>query len=99
MSEVAINLDSIKDQRLIKKMNGKPFVIDALINGIYQVPTLIDNGCECLAAINKTLVRKLDLPRIKIPPRNLTGATNDQGEIINEMTKMELDVDGYRKTL
>ncbi|KAI0991717.1 hypothetical protein K3495_g16470, partial [Podosphaera aphanis] len=80
-------------------MNGMPFIIDTLINGIYHVPTLIDNGCECLAAINNTLVRKLNLPRIKIPPRKLAGATRGYGETISEMTKVELDVDGYRKAL
>ncbi|KAI1006569.1 hypothetical protein K3495_g1652 [Podosphaera aphanis] len=98
VSGVVINSDSLEDQEAIKKMNGKPFIIETFIHGIYQVPTLIDNGCECLAAISNTLVRKLDLPRTTICPRNLTAATSGQGEMITEMTKMELDVDGYRKT-
>lgn len=49
-------------------MNGNSFVIDTLINGIYSVPTLIDNGCECLSAVNDSIVRKANLPRMKVAP-------------------------------
>lgn len=79
-------------------MNGKSFVTDTLINEFYSVPTLIDNGCDCLAAVNDSLVRTAKLPRIKITPCKLNEATTNtkkDEELITEMTVMELDIDGY----
>ena len=83
-------------------MNINSFIIDTLINDIYPVPTLIDNGCECLAAVSDSFVRKAKLPRIEINPRKLTEATscNQENEgMINEMTKMKIDIDGYQRNL
>ncbi|KAI1001479.1 hypothetical protein K3495_g6720 [Podosphaera aphanis] len=82
-------------------MNGNSFLIDVLINNIYTVPTLINSGCDCLAAVSNTLVRKANLPRIEVTPRKLAEATDNiqKGELITEMTKIEVDIDGYQKTL
>lgn len=82
-------------------MNGSSFIIDTLINGSYSVPTLIDNGCECLAAVSNSLVRQANLPRTKITPRKLTEATQNRHheDLITEMVKMELNRDGYQRTL
>lgn len=62
-------------------MNGSSFMIDTLINDIYTVPALIDNGCECYAAVSDFMIRKAKLPRIKLPRRKLTEATSsDNGQ-------------------
>ncbi|KAI1003822.1 hypothetical protein K3495_g4387 [Podosphaera aphanis] len=93
---------TVEDIKAAKAMNGTSFVIDTLINNFILVPTLIDNGCDCLAAVSNSIVRKAELPRLQVAPRKLTKATNDnhrETEIITEMTKMELDIDGYRKTI
>ncbi|KAI0994388.1 hypothetical protein K3495_g13794, partial [Podosphaera aphanis] len=93
---------TIEDIKAAKAMNGTSFVIDTLINNLISVPTLIDNGCECLAAVSNSIVRKARLPRLQISPRKLTKATNDnqgKSELITEMTKMEIDIDGYKRTL
>lgn len=68
-------------------LKGK-VVENVLVINIYSVSTLIDNGCECLAAINHSFLRKANLPRIKITLRRLTGATDE-----------DENVDGYSKTL
>lgn len=96
-----VESQSFEDKETEKSMNGKSFLIDVLINNLYIVPTLIDNGCDCLAAVSNFLVRKANLPRIEIAPRKLAEATDSiqQGEIITEMTKMILDIDGYQRTL
>lgn len=85
-----------------EEMNGEPFVIDTLINGIFSVSTLIDNGCECLAAVNESMIRRAKLPRMKITPRKLTGAVDNgknQNSSITEITKLEINIDGYQKSL
>ncbi|KAI0997452.1 hypothetical protein K3495_g10735 [Podosphaera aphanis] len=70
-------------------MNGNPFLVDVLINNLFTVPALIDSGCECLAAISNSFVRKADLPKIEVTPRKLTEATYSvqDGELITEMDK------------
>ena len=90
-----------EDREATRDMNGNSFIIDVLINNLYTVSTLIGSGCDCLAAVSNSLVRKANLPRIRVTPRKLTEATinNHSGEVIKEMTKMELDIDGYLKTL
>ncbi|POS82923.1 hypothetical protein EPUL_004256 [Erysiphe pulchra] len=92
---------AIKDKKAEKEMDGNSFLIDVLINNIYIVSTLVDSGCDCLAAVSNSLVRKAHLPRIKIAPRKLMEATNNTQnlDLITEMTKMDLDIDGYRRTL
>ncbi|KAI0996930.1 hypothetical protein K3495_g11254 [Podosphaera aphanis] len=99
--KVVAESQSFEDQKAEKEMNGNSFLIDVLINNIYTVPTLIDSGCDCLAAVSNSLVRKANLPRIEVTPRKLAEATDNiqKGELITEMTKMEIDIDGYQKTL
>ncbi|KAI1003941.1 hypothetical protein K3495_g4268 [Podosphaera aphanis] len=84
------------------KMDGNSFIKGSLINRIYPLSTMMDTGRECLAAVGNFTVRKAGLPRISIAPRKLTGATTSDekgNKYITEMTKMEFDIDGYRKTL
>ncbi|KAI0995137.1 hypothetical protein K3495_g13044 [Podosphaera aphanis] len=99
--KVIAESQALDDQKAEKAMNGNPFLVDVLINNLFTVPALIDSGCNCLAAISNSLVRKADLPRIEVSPRKLTEATNSvqDGELITEMTKMELDINGYQRTL
>ncbi|KAI1003236.1 hypothetical protein K3495_g4968 [Podosphaera aphanis] len=90
------------DQDAAGMLNGPPFVIDTLLNYSYSVPALIDSGCDCLAVVNNSLVREMNLPRIKVKPRKLTEATEckqKSEEFITEMTKMILDIDGYQTML
>lgn len=61
---------AIKDKNAENEMNGNSFLIDVLIDNVYTVSTLIDSGCDCLAAVNNYLVRRAKLPRIKITLEN-----------------------------
>lgn len=71
---MAIGSNEIEDKNVEYSTNGSSFIIDTLINGSYSVPTLIDNGCECPAAVSNSLVRRANLPRIKInPPKAYRG--------------------------
>ncbi|KAI0999483.1 hypothetical protein K3495_g8712 [Podosphaera aphanis] len=65
------------------------------------MPALINSGCDCLAAISNSLAHKANLSMIEVTRRKLIGATNSvqDGELIMEMTKMKLDINGYQRTL
>lgn len=83
-------------------MDGTPFMIDTVINNFYSVSALIDNGCDCLAAVSNSIVRRANLPRVKITPRKLTEATDSiktNNQTITEITEFNLDIDGYQMGL
>lgn len=80
----------------------KTFVIDTLINRLYSRPKSINNGWVCLAAVSDPFTRKAKLPRIKVSTRKLLKSTGyDKGdfEMMTEMTEIEIDVDGYQRSV
>lgn len=98
---MAVDLNALDDRCTVRNMNGNSFIIDTLVYGIYSASTLIDNGCECLAAVSNTLVRKANLPRMQVSPRQLNEATTEieEKELITEMTRLKIDIDGYQTIL
>ena len=54
-------------------MDGNLITVEVLINGVSFKSALIDTGCECYSIVDKDLVTELRLPRIKIPPKPITG--------------------------
>ena len=54
-------------------MDNNSITVETLINGVLFKPTLIDTGYEYYSIVNKDLIIKLRLPRIKIPPKPITG--------------------------
>lgn len=77
-------------------MDGKPFLIDALVNFVTFKEALVDNGCTCYAAYSDKLVNRLRLPRIPISERLLKLAQNGEpaAEGIKEITFTDIDIDG-----
>ena len=55
------------------KMDGDLITVEALINGVSFKPALIDTGCKCYSIVDKDLITELRLPRVKIPPKSITG--------------------------
>ena len=57
---------------------------------------LIDTGCEYYSIVDKDLITKLQLPRIKIPPKPITGFvkenTKEPGVEITEIVKFFIDI-------
>ena len=48
-------------------MDGDLITVEVLINGILFKPTLINTGCEYYSIMDKDLITKLRLLRVKIP--------------------------------
>lgn len=74
-------------------------IVDIIINNIRFVPTLIDLGCSCYAAIDDALATSMNLKRMKIKPRLLEGVAGAPRPDINEITCIDIDIDGHSKKM
>ena len=54
-------------------MDNDLITVKVLINGVLFKPVLINIGYECYFIVDKNLITELRLPRIKIPPKPITG--------------------------
>ena len=54
-------------------MDSNSITVKVLINGVLFKPALIDTGCECYSIVDKDFITELRLPRVKIPPKPITG--------------------------
>ena len=76
------------------EFSSEPLVIDCLIDNLYYVQSMIDTGCLCFAVFDENLVRKHKLHRIAIQPRPIKLADGKIGAFINEITCVNMDIDG-----
>ena len=77
-------------------MNCELFHTTALINGQYQLCTLIDPGSSAFATINKKYVNKLGLNEFLLTPRTITGVLNNMSGVIDQVASIDLDIGGLR---
>ena len=54
-------------------MDGNLITVEVLINRVSFKPVLINTGCEYYSIVDKDLITELRLPRLKIPPKPITG--------------------------
>ena len=54
-------------------MDRDLITVKALINRVSFKPVLIDTSCKYYSIVNKDPMIKLRFPRIKIPPKLITG--------------------------
>ena len=77
-------------------MNNNLETVKTLINGVSFKPMLINTGYKCYSIVNKDLITKLRLPRIKIPPKPITGFikenTKEPWVEITEIVKFSIDI-------
>ena len=77
-------------------MDGDLITVEVLINGVLFKPVLIDIGCECYSIVDKDLVTELRLPRVKIPPKPITGFVKENIKEpwveITEIAKFFIDI-------
>ena len=62
-----------KWQKHKPKMDSNLITVKALINGVLFKPALINTGYKYYSIVNKDLITELRLPRVKIPPKPITG--------------------------
>ena len=55
------------------KMDSNLITVEVLINGVIFKPALIDIDCKYYSIMDKDLITELRLPRVKIPPKPITG--------------------------
>ena len=55
------------------KINNDLITVEALINRVLFKPMLINTGYEYYSIVDKDLITELRFPRVKIPPKPITG--------------------------
>ena len=77
-------------------MDGDLIIVTALINGVSFKFALIDTGYEYYSIMDKDLITELRLPRVKIPPKPITGFvkenTKESWVKITEIAKFFIDI-------
>ena len=85
------------------KINGNSITVEILINRVSFKPALINTGCECYSIVDKDLITELRLPRVKIPPKPITGFikenTKEPWVEITEIAKFSIDIQGYWRNI
>ena len=54
-------------------MDNNSITIKILINGVSFKPALINTDYKYYSIVDKDLITELQLPRVKIPPKPITG--------------------------
>ena len=54
-------------------MDNNSIIVKILINKVLFKPTLINTGYKCYSIVDKDFITELQLPRVKIPPKPITG--------------------------
>lgn len=84
--------------KALSRMDGKPFLIDTLVNGITFVDAFVDSGCLCFSAFQQDLVNSAKLPRIELEdPRIIKLAKDAPTESIDTITYADIDIDGRKE--
>ena len=77
-------------------MDSDSITVEVLINKVLFKPKLIITGCEYYSIVDKDLITELRLPRVKIPPKLITGFIKENIKEpwmkIMEITKFFIDI-------
>ena len=84
-------------------MNGDLIIVKVLINRVSFKPILINTGCKYYSIVDKDFIIKLQLPRIKIPPKPITNFIKDNTKKprvkITKIVKFSINIQGYRQNI
>ena len=97
MRSEAVKLNQNLEQD-ISRIHGKPVFIDVIINSL-SISALIDLGCTIYSVFSKDLVKRLNLPRTKVHPKELRLAkspTDKEKIIVDEICWAEIDLEGNK---
>ena len=80
-------------------MDSDLITVEVFINRVLFKPALINTGYKCYSIVDKDLITKLRLPRVKIPPKPITGFIKENIKEpwveITEIAKFSIDIQGY----
>ena len=84
-------------------MNNDLITIKILINGISFKPILINTDYKYYSIVDKDFIIKLRFPRIKIPPKLITGFvkenTKEPSVEITKIAKFSIDIQKYNRNI
>ena len=78
-------------------MNGNLIYTDVVLQNNFGTSALIDEGCQCYAAINGNLAKGLGLSFVSRENREAKGATSMKGSKIEGVVAFRMDVEGFRQ--
>lgn len=80
-------------------MEGKPTLVNLVINKIHISHALIDNGFQCYAAISENISDDINLRIIPISRREFRGASGAMiGAFIRGVTYANVEIRGHSQT-
>ena len=86
-------------QKYEPKINNDLIIVKVLINRVSFKPTWINTNYKYYSIVNKNLIIKLRLPRVKIPLEPITGFIKENIKEpwveITEITKFSIGIQGY----
>ena len=84
-------------------MDNNLITVKALINRVSFKPTLINTGCKYYSIMDKDFITKLRLPRVKIPPKPITGFIKENIKEpwvkITKIAKFSIDIQEYWRNI
>ena len=84
-------------------MDNNSITVEVLINGVTFKLILINTSYKYYSIVDKDLVTKLRLPRVKIPPKPITGFvkenTKEPKVEITKIAKFSINIQGYRRNI
>ena len=90
-------------QKYKPKMDNNSITVEILINKVLFKPILINTGYKYYSIVDKDFIMELRLPRVKIPPKPITGFikenTKEPWVEITEIAKFSIDIQGYRQNI
>ena len=78
-------------------MDGDGFYINFRFNRTHYTQALVNYRCLLYMTISKRLADRLQLPRIKITPRNLQQVNYTAKGVITQVGYANIDIDGHKQ--
>ena len=84
-------------------MDSNLIIVKILINRVLFKFVLINTGCEYYSIMDQDLITELRFPRVKIPPKLITGFikenTKEPWVEITEIAKFSINIQGYWRNI
>ncbi|RKF83313.1 hypothetical protein GcM1_160001 [Golovinomyces cichoracearum] len=81
-------------------MDDEPTLINVVLNKFYLSHPLVDNGCQCYAAVSENVYQDLNLPLIHISQREVRDASGAMiGAFIRGVTYADVEINGFTQKM
>ena len=73
---------------------AEPFVFSVVTDRVHNAQTLLDTGCNIMAAVDSRFVRRNRLSRVAIPPREINAYDDKPNERVNHLIHSNVNIGG-----